>query len=115
MFLMSSKTYDFFKKLVQVIIPAVSSAYFALAEIWDLPGAEKVTGTLAVLATLIGIVVGISSNTYNKLDQAFDGTVEVTTTEEGKKLFSLEVNGNPLEIENMGSVRFKVNKQIAEG
>lgn len=110
MLMFSPKMYDFLKRMVQVIIPGASTAYFALAEIWDLPGAEKVTGTLAVVATFIGVVIGISASTYEKLGKGYDGDVVISTTEEGKKLFALEIDGDPLELEQQGSIRFRVTK-----
>jgi hypothetical protein len=112
MFIMSSKFYDFMKKLVQIIIPAASASYFALAEIWDLPGAEKVTGTLAVVATFLGVVLGISSNTYERLGKGYDGSVVVSTTESGKKLFSLELDGDPEDLEQHDAIRFRVKKEL---
>jgi hypothetical protein len=108
MFMMSPKMYDFLKKLVEIILPALSAFYIGLAELWGLPGSLQVAGTLALIATFLGVCLGISSHTYNKLDKAFDGNVVITTTEEGKKLFSLEVNGDPLELEQQGAIRFKV-------
>lgn len=62
---MSNKTYDVLKNLAQIWIPALSALYFALAQIWNLPYAEQIVGTLAAVDTFLGAILGISSKNYN--------------------------------------------------
>lgn len=112
--------YAFSKKLVQVYIPALSTFYFALSPIWNLPAAGQVSGTLAALATLIGVSLGISSKSYDNsgkalidLDHALakEGELVVhTDLATGRKVFSLNLNGDPEELEKKGSITFKVTK-----
>lgn len=66
MFKMSNKTYDILKHLAQVVIPAVSALYFGLANIWGLPYGEEIVGTLAVVDTFLGALLGISTAQYKK-------------------------------------------------
>lgn len=63
---MSNKTYDFWKKVAQEIIPGLGALYFGLARIWNLPLAEEIVGTLTVVDTFLGIILGISTAEYNK-------------------------------------------------
>lgn len=105
--LLSNRSYEFGKKLVQVILPAIASLYFGLASIWGLPAAEQVVGTIAVITTFLGVCLGISSKTYRELAE-FGGKIVVTETEEGRTLYSLEVDGDPEDIEKLSSVTFKV-------
>jgi hypothetical protein len=63
---MSNKIYDILKWIAMVVIPALGSAYFALAGIWGLPYAEQIVGTLTVIDTLLGALLGISTTKYNK-------------------------------------------------
>lgn len=105
---LSNRVYDFGKSLVQIVLPALSSLYFGLANIWGLPRAEQVVGTLAVIATFIGMLLGVSSKVYSSSGLAYDGNVLVYSPEEGKKLISLELNMDPEEIENLDSIKFKV-------
>lgn len=111
MFVFSDRMYENLKKLVQIVLPAISSAYFALAEIWGLPDPEKVVGSLAVLSTFLGICLGISNKTYEALNVSDVGVIRVTEDQEGKQTFSLEVNGDPLDILNRTEVKFKVQKE----
>jgi hypothetical protein len=109
MLIFSEKTYNFGKRLVQVILPAFSALYFALASTWDLPNADKVIATNAAITTFLGICLGISSNTFNKMNMSA-GKIVVVNDEEGKKTYSLELDGDPRQMELKDTVTFKVEK-----
>lgn len=68
-----NSVYDYLKFLCTVFIPAFSSLYFGLSQIWGFPYGEEVTGTLAVIATFIGALIGISSINYYKEDDEENG------------------------------------------
>lgn len=108
--MLTEKSYNIGKTSVQVILPAVSALYFGLASIWGLPSAEQVVGTLAIITTFLGVCLGLSSRQYEASGAAYDGQMVVTTIEDGPKLYSLELNGAPEEIENKKSINFKINK-----
>lgn len=74
----SSKPYDYVKHLVEIVLPAAGTAYFALAGIWDLPNATKVVGSIACLTTFLGVTLKVSRNQYYSNEKNFDGTVIVT-------------------------------------
>ena len=61
-----SKVYDTLKWLDIVVLPSLGTAYAGLAQIWSLPYPEEITGTIMVVCTLIGALLGISSSTYYK-------------------------------------------------
>ena len=63
---MSNKAYDCWKAIAQVWLPALGTLYFALANIWGLPFSEQVVGTITAVDTFLGIVLGISTENYNK-------------------------------------------------
>lgn len=62
----SKNTYDFLKWVAQFLLPAAGTLYFALASIWALPYGEQVVGTITAVDTFLGVLLGISSNTYYK-------------------------------------------------
>ena len=66
MFKLSNSTYDTLKFLCTILLPACGTLYFALAQIWNLPLAEEIVGTLSAVAVFIGAIIGISSIQYNK-------------------------------------------------
>lgn len=63
---MSNNLYDKLKWIAQILIPAIATAYFGLAGIWNLPFGEEIVGTLTVIDTFLGIILGISTEKYNK-------------------------------------------------
>lgn len=63
---MSNKVYDVLKFLCTILLPALGTLYFALAQIWGFQYGEEIVGTLAAVATFIGVCIGISSYNYNK-------------------------------------------------
>lgn len=67
LFAMSDKTYDVLKWIAQILVPAISALYFGLAGIWGFPYGEEIVGTLAVIDTFLGVILGISTAQYNKV------------------------------------------------
>ena len=106
--ILTGKVYDFVKTLVLMIIPAISTLYFALAAIWGFPNAEKVSGTLAALAAFLGVIVGLSKRAFDKSDLKFDGDVVIDVNESGALRYTLELNGDPADIVDKKEVSFKV-------
>lgn len=62
----SSKVYDVLKYIAQIALPALGALYFALAQIWSLPYAEQIVGTISAITACIGILLGLSSYNYYK-------------------------------------------------
>lgn len=62
----SNETYDILKWIAQYLLPAIGTLYFALAGIWGFPYGEQVVGTITAVDTFFGVILGISSMTYNK-------------------------------------------------
>ena len=66
--MLSNKVYDILKWVDIVVLPALGTAYAGLAQIWGFPYPEEVTGTVMVVCTLLGALLGISSATYYKAE-----------------------------------------------
>ncbi len=64
--LMSNKTYDILKYIALIVLPALGAAYFGLAQIWGLPYGEEIVGTITVIDTLLGALLKISTDEYNR-------------------------------------------------
>lgn len=63
---LSNKVYDALKWIALYLLPALGTLYFALSGIWGLPYGEQVVGTITAADTFLGVLLGISSATYNK-------------------------------------------------
>lgn len=66
---LSNKTYNVLKWIAMYLLPAVGTLYFALSGIWGLPYGEEIVGTITAVDTFLGVILGISSATYNKTNK----------------------------------------------
>lgn len=60
------KVYDALKWIALIVLPAIGALYFGLAKIWGFPYGTEITGTIALISTFIGTIIGISTVQYNK-------------------------------------------------
>lgn len=67
--MMSNKVYDILKKIAQIWLPALGTLYFALAQIWGLPYAEQIVGTISAIDCFLGAILGISSAQYKNVSR----------------------------------------------
>jgi len=107
--LITGKLYDWLKYLAQIVLPALGTLYFSLAQIWGFGSGTEVVGTIMAFDLFLGVLLGISQLNYSKSDKRFDGAIVVNEADD-KKVISLEYNGDPNEIEQHDEVLFKVNK-----
>ena len=61
----SNRTYDTFK-FISLIIAPICTFFAALVEIWGIPYGPQIVATLAALDVLLGAVVIILKNIYEK-------------------------------------------------
>lgn len=108
----TGKPYDVLKFIAQIFLPALGTAYFALAGIWGLPSAQEVVGTIVVVDTFLGGVLQISSVNYNKSDEKFDGVIGVTETAD-KLQYVLNLNDDPVLLKDKDEVRLKVGSSAS--
>jgi hypothetical protein len=109
MAMFSNKLYDFLRRSATLILPAAGTLYFTLAQIWGLPNGEAVVGSIAAVNVFIGILVQLSKRSYNNSDARYDGSLDITSKDDGTKVFMLNVGKNPEVLETQPHVTFKVN------
>lgn len=63
---LNDKLYDVLKWVALIVLPALAILYGSLAEIWGLPFGAQIPDTITALDLFLGVVLGISSTTYNK-------------------------------------------------
>ena len=61
---LSNKAYDKLKWVVQYLLPAAGTLYFAIASVWGLPYADQIVGTITAVDTFLGVLLGISTAKY---------------------------------------------------
>lgn len=64
--LMSDKTYDIMKWIVQYILPGLGVLYAIISGVTGLPYAEVVLAVVMAVDWFLGIILGISTKQYNK-------------------------------------------------
>lgn len=107
--ILSNKTYNWLKFAALIVLPALGTLYFTLAGIWNLPKAEEIVGTIVAIDTFLGVLLHISTKSYNNSDSKFDGSIDVIHIDKTKKTFVLNLDKEPGEIESADKITFKVN------
>lgn len=112
--LLSSSVYDKLKASSLYILPALAAAYFGIAQIWGLPKAEEVVGTVAVIETLLGAMLKVSNVQYENSGAKYDGTVGIFpggVTEEGVQTSNLNFSIDPNGVATKNEIVLKINRQ----
>ena len=65
-FKMTNDTYDKLKWLTTKGLPAFGTFVSAVGLIWGIQNTEKITATILALITMLGGMLGISTDNYNK-------------------------------------------------
>ncbi|HEL9635253.1 TPA: holin, partial [Streptococcus suis] len=65
---LTNKEYDLAKRIVTVVVPAVITLITGLGALYKFD-TSVITGTIALFATFLGTVLGISSKNYHKENQ----------------------------------------------
>lgn len=103
-----NKMYDFLKKVAQIYLPAAGTLYAGLAVIWGLPAVEQVGGTVLAVDTFLGIILGLSSSTYKSSGARYDGQILLSTNPDGKKIYSLQLNDDVMNLDTKEEVVFQM-------
>lgn len=111
--MLSDSAYNVVKKSATIVFPALSALYIALAQIWHFGHVDQVVGTLTALNTFLGVLIQLSKKSYYASSAPYVGEIQVKS-EGTKKVFSLVVDGDPEDLENMTSANFKVNSETGE-
>ncbi len=109
-FAISDSFYKKIKILVMIIFPVFSTIYFIVGSIFGWANLPQVLGFIAVITTFLSVVLVISARFYNKSDSRFDGSIDIHTTEADVKVYSLNLNSDPEDLDSKSSILFKVNR-----
>jgi hypothetical protein len=114
--LLGDKTYAVIKQSAAFVLPAMGALYFTLAQIWHLPNAEEVIGTIAAVNTFLGVLLGISTRSYNRSNAKpqYVGEVafEAVDGDETTKRMVTRLNTHPQVIASMDQVTFGVVDEV---
>lgn len=85
--------YDALSNSVKLVLPALGTLYFTIASVWGLPYGDQVVGSLAAIATFLGVVLTLAKRGWSSV---MDGSIVVNQSDPAKDVYSIELNG-PLE------------------
>jgi hypothetical protein len=105
---MSNKVYDQLKFVALILLPALATFYVTFAQIWGLPKGAEVSASIMAVDTLLGVLLGISTASYNR--DVNVGTMHVTP-DDGIQKHTLQLNDNvdPMQLQKKKEVRFQVS------
>ena len=110
-FTFSGKLYEFLKWAVLIALPAFSSLYFGLSEIYNWSNATQVVGTLALVTTFLGVLLGVSTKNFNSSDAKYDGVIDMQVDPStGKLIYGLELNDDVSTLVDKSQVMFKLDR-----
>lgn len=82
--LFSENMYDKLKFVAQVLLPALATLVFGFTELWELPYGLKFVGTITLVDTFLGVLLGISNIQYKR--GITRGEIVINEAEETAKL-----------------------------
>lgn len=94
---LTNRWYDRLKFIAQVLLPGLAALYFGLDQIWGLPKAVEIVGTITVVDTFLGLLLKNLTSKYYANEQNFDGQVIVEPEDGGNKV-RLEFDEHPEDI-----------------
>lgn len=100
----SNQVYDILKWIAQYVLPAIGTLYFALANIWGFPYGEQVVGTITAIDAFLGVILGISTSSYER-----DGTLQIDTSRNSLDKWNFKLDTPVSEVLNRKTVSFKVD------
>lgn len=109
--ILSNRVYDAIKFLTLILLPALATLYFAVAQIWGLPKAEEVVGTIAAISAFLGVLTRVSTSAYLKSPSPYDGDMIVIPKPDGGKTFSMDLNSDPEDLDKKTTVTFRMVQQ----
>lgn len=116
---MTSKVYDAIRFMALVALPGLGALYFGVAQIWGLPYAEEVVGTITVVDTFLGLVVKKSSTEYLKQNELAPviSSMKLYTDLDGVPTGRVKIPGNAFDgvmFEDGKLVSLRVKREVEQ-
>lgn len=109
---LNPKLYDNLKWITQILLPAFGSLYFGLSDLWDLPKAFEVVGSVSVLTVFLGTILGLSNVQYKRTNEPQAGVVQAVGVDPvtGHPDLRLVLHKMPAELVSNDTLTFKVDR-----
>lgn len=108
-FALNNTVYDVAKFVTTILLPALTTLYLTLAQIWNWPYTTEVALTSAAIVTFLGVVLGISTASYNNsLSKGKDGTIELDFSNPTKETVVTELKTPFIDVQGKKNIILKV-------
>lgn len=96
----NNKAYDILKFVALIALPGLNTFWVGFGELWDLNNVAQIAGTIALVDTLLGTLLGVSSIQYRKKPLDYDGKLGISgfDPDTGIPNLQLTVTKDPNEI-----------------
>lgn len=112
--LLNDAWYDRLKWLAQIFLPAFGAFYFGLSDLWGLPMALEVVGTITLVDTFLGVLLGLSARQYQNSPDRVSGQINIDTLDPDKEVYSIELDDHPNSLMSKSEVVFRVKNTPGE-
>lgn len=110
--IMNDTTYERLRFLALVLLPALGTLYFGVAQIWGLPKADEVVGTIVVVDTFLGVLIRFARQKYEDSEAGVAGHIYLSEGQEpDAKTVGFDVTAGAKDLEGQKVVRFKVHEE----
>lgn len=105
--LLSDRNYNLVTKAAVLVLPLLGALYLGLSQIWGLPYAAQISGTIAVLNVFAGGLSVVAKKIYD-VSSPYDGQFQVDETDAGSALRLVSVDLKALDEKDV--LTFKLNR-----
>lgn len=106
----SEEAYLLFRRLVEYVFPALGTLYFTIAQLWGLPYAEEVVGTIVALAAFFAVIVKLSRWAYQNDNSRFDAALVMDQSDPEQERWGFNIIRSIDEIGEKDEMAVKVVK-----
>lgn len=108
---LSDGQFNLLRRCVELLLPAIGAFYFAMAELWGWPNPGEVVASIAALTTLLGVVLVVLRNSYEKSDAKFDGELSVDTSDPERDVFQVDLGDDLPNLASKDAITLKVKSK----
>lgn len=108
---LSDGQFNLLRRCVELLLPAIGAFYFAMAELWGWPNPGEVVASIAALTTLLGVVLVVLRNSYEKSDAKFDGQLNVDTSDPERDIFQVDLGDDLPNLASKDAITLKVKSK----
>lgn len=105
---LTNDQYDVLKWVALVALPALGALYFGLAQLWHLPKAPEIVGTITLLDTCLGVLLNLAKKSYDS-GAGTDGSLEIDETDT-KIIHRLDLTTQPEDLGKKDIITLNVVK-----